>query len=54
MFLPHIEIYHSDFRKLVLANTHLEKLWSGGLGLRGQRGLQLVDIWFFQIFRTIE
>jgi gluconolactonase len=35
MFLPHIEIYHSEFRKLVLANTHLEKLWSGGRWLEG-------------------
>jgi gluconolactonase len=35
MFLPHVEIYQPEFRKLVLANTHLEKLWSGGRWLEG-------------------
>jgi gluconolactonase len=35
MFLPHIEVCQPAFRKLVLMNTHLENLWSGGRWLEG-------------------
>lgn len=35
MFLPHIVIVEPAFKTLVLMNTHLEKLWSGGCWLEG-------------------
>jgi gluconolactonase len=35
MYLPHIEVLRPEFRQLVLMNTHLEKLWTGGRWLEG-------------------
>lgn len=35
MYQPHLEIIDPDFAKLVLANSHLEKLWTGGRWLEG-------------------
>ena len=35
MYLPHLEILDPRFTGLVLANTHLETLWSGGRWLEG-------------------
>jgi gluconolactonase len=39
MFLSHLEIIEPAFRKLVLMNTHIEKLWEGGRWLEG-------PVWF--------
>jgi len=39
MFLPHLEILSPKFQKLVLLNTHLETLWTGGRWLEG-------PVWF--------
>ena len=35
MFLPHLELIDPAFKSLVLMNTHLEKLWTGGRWLEG-------------------
>ena len=35
MFLPHLEVTDPSFKKLILMNTHLEKLWTGGRWLEG-------------------
>ncbi len=35
MFLPHLEVMDPAFKQLVLMNTHLDKLWSGGRWLEG-------------------
>ncbi len=35
MFLPHIECIDPSFKRLVLMNTHLERLWTGGRWLEG-------------------
>jgi gluconolactonase len=35
MFLPHLEVVDPAFRRLILMNTHLEKLWEGGRWLEG-------------------
>jgi gluconolactonase len=35
MFLSHIEVVKPAFAKLMLMNTHLEKIWTGGRWLEG-------------------
>lgn len=35
MFLPHLEILEPTFKRMILMNTHLEKLWTGGRWLEG-------------------
>lgn len=39
MFLSHLEIVDPSFKELILMNTHLEKLWTGGRWLEG-------PVWF--------
>ncbi|KAG1650446.1 Gluconolactonase [Nymphon striatum] len=35
LLLPHIEVIEPEFKSLVLVNTHLETLWTGGRWLEG-------------------
>lgn len=39
MYFPHLEIVSPKFKDLVLLNTHLEQLWTGGRWLEG-------PVWF--------
>lgn len=47
MFLPHLDIRDPAFARMVLPNTHLERLWTGGRWLEGPVWLGMVRMLVF-------